>query len=508
MSLSENMQRKAGTFLAYISIFISSAVGIAFTPYMISSLGDVEYGLYQSLHAIIGYIALLDFGLGSTLTRFILKYRSENNQEKVNSVISMSIKLYCFFGVVAMLFVGLLSFNLEVVFKNNITAENVIHAQKLLVIMGLTSSISFVSHALTGIQNADEKHLIIKGVYIARQLFRVVLITALLNLNVGALAVVFADFVIAVALLIFDILYCKISLKVKLFKGKWETSLLKGLFSYSAFVFLQIMITQTNNGLDRVLLGRYSTFEVVALYGVVMQLYNLFNSVGGVISGITLPKISKTVFADVSRNELTDCCVRFSRFQLYISLLLIGGFVLLGRDFAGLWVPGYDSTALWILVLLIVTPQQIESVEGTVFNAMKAKNKQATRSIILFGVMVANVALTIALIKVSPIYGPAIGTCISFVLGNNIICNIFYHKKIGVDMIRFFKNLCKGILPAWIISVALGVLVTFIPFGGWIGFAIKGCLYVLIYGVCQLVLGLNKSERAMLNSVLKKVIKR
>ncbi len=505
MSLSDNTQRKVGTLLAYISIFVSSAVGIAFTPYMISKLGDVEYGLYQTLHSIIGYIALLDFGLGSTLTRFILKYRAKKDEKRVSSVISMSIRIYGFFGIIAMLFVCILSFNLETVFKGNITAENVDHARRLLFLMGATSSVSFISHALTGIQNAEEKHLVIKGVYIARQLVRVILITVLLNLNVGALAVVTADFVIAILLLAFDVLYCKCLLRVKLLKGRWENELLKGLFSYSAFVFLQIMITQTNNGLDRVLLGRFSTFEVVAVYGVVMQLYNLFNSVGGVISGITLPKISKTVFSNVSREELTDCCVKFSRFQLYISLLLIGGFVLLGRDFISLWVPGYDAYAVWVLVLLIVTPQQIESVEGTVFNAMKAKNKQATRSLILFGVMIMNVILTLALINVSPVYGPAIGTFVSIVIGNNIVCNIFYHKKIGVDMIRYFKKLCKGILPAWIISMIIGVFVTMIPVGGWLGFIIKGFLYVGVFGICELIAGVNESERTMVMSVLKKI---
>lgn len=508
MSLNDNTQRKVGTLLAYISIFVSSVVGIAFTPYMISKLGDIEYGLYQSLYSIIGYIALLDFGLGSTLTRFILKYRAEKDDKRVASVISMSIKLYCFFGIVAMLLVCFLSLNLESLFKGNITSDNVAHARSLIFIMGATSAISFISHALTGIQNAEEKHLVIKGVYIARQLLRVVFITVLLNFNVGALAVAYADFVIAALLLVFDISYCKCILKVKLLAGKWENELLKGLFSYSAFVFLQIMITQTNNGLDRVLLGRFSTFEVVAIYGVVMQLYTLFNSVGGVIAGITLPKISKTVFANVSREELTDCCSKFSRVQLYISLLLIGGFLLLGRDFISLWIPGYDSFAVWALVLLIVTPQQIESVEGTVFNAMKAKNKQATRSLILFGVMILNVILTIALIKVSPIYGPAIGTCISIVIGNNIICNIYYHKKIGVDMIRYFKHLIKGILPAWIVSMIFGFFITLMPVSGWLGFIIKGCLYVGVYGICVVTIGVNESERALIKSVIKKVIRK
>ena len=75
-------QRKLGFILSYVSIFVSSVIGIAFTPYMIAQLGKDEYGLYQLLYAAIGYFALLDFGLGGTLTRFILKYKSENNRKK------------------------------------------------------------------------------------------------------------------------------------------------------------------------------------------------------------------------------------------------------------------------------------------------------------------------------------------------------------------------------------------------------------------------------------------
>ena len=70
-------QRTIGFVLSYVSIFVSSIAGIAFTPYMILKLGDIEYGLYQLLYSAIGYVALLDFGLGSTLTRYILKYKSE-----------------------------------------------------------------------------------------------------------------------------------------------------------------------------------------------------------------------------------------------------------------------------------------------------------------------------------------------------------------------------------------------------------------------------------------------
>ena len=498
-------QRKAGFVLSYLSIFVSSMVGILFTPYMISSLGSIEYGLYQLLYSVIGYIALLDFGLGSTLTRFILKYRAENNYEKVNTVITMCVKIYGVFGILVMLIVSIVSLNLDSLFKTTITAENLAYAQKLFMIMGATTSLSLISHALTGVQTAHEKYIITKGIYVLRQVLRVAIMIVLLKFNLGATAIVMTDFVVTFGIVVFDIVYCKFVLKKPIIKGKTDIKLIKPLFSFSVFVFIQIIVTQINVGIDKVILGRYSCLEFVALYGVAMQLYSLFNSIGGVIVSITLPRISEVIFANSSVNEVTDCCVKYSRMQLHILAPLIIGFTVLGKHFVSLWVPEYDSTAVYIVALLIIVPQILESVEGTIFNVMKAKNLQATRSIILFAVAILHVVLSIVLLKFFPLYGPALGTCISFVLGNTILSNIYYHKKVGINMFRYFRNLFKGILPTILISLIGGVFINYIPVAGWLGFIIKGCCFVAVYGIFILLLGLDKYEKSMVKGILKKI---
>lgn len=501
-------QRKIGFVLSYFNIFISSMVGILFTPYMISTLGSVEYGLYQLLYAAIGYIALLDFGLGSTLTRFILKYQSEKNKEKERTVISMCVKIYCLFGLVAMLLVCGVSFNLDTFFSNSISPENLGYAQKLFLIMGATTSLSLVSHALSGIQTAHEKYLVTKGVYTVRQVARVGIMVILLQMDLGAIAVVTTDFFVTLSLLIFDIFYCKVGLKTTLFMGKWDKTLLNALFSFSFYAFLQIIVSQTNSGISRILLGSFSTLQVVALYGVIMQLHSMFNSIGNVVSGITFPQVSRVVFADADKETLTRCCARYSRYQFLISACLIGGFILLGKTFALLWVPEYSSNAVWICTLIIVIPETLSSVESSFFHVMKAKNMQKTRSLILLGVTIANILLTIPLIKWNDVYGPAIGTGASFIIGNLIISNIYYHKKIGVDVILYIKLLLKGILPAFILSLVIGILIVMIPIGGWLGFIIKGCLYVGVYCIVTLLIGINKNERTLMKTFTKKLLKK
>ncbi len=499
-------QRGAGFVLSYVSILISSVVGILFTPYMISTLGQIEYGLYQLMYSTIGYIALLDFGLGSTLTRYILKYRAEGNREKAHTVTAMCVKIYCVFGLIAMAAVYAIALNLDVIYKETITAENLVYAQKIFIIMGLTTSISLISHAMTGIQNANEKYIVSKSVYIVRQLSRVVVIVVLFMFQATAMSVVLADLLVTIVLLIYDVLYCKIALKAHLFFKKWDNSLFKSLFSFSAFVFIQILVTQTNIGLDKMILGRYAALTHVALYGVVMQLYSLFNSMGNVVVGVTLPQISNLVFSNASRDAVTECCARYSRYQLHIVAPLIGGFIVLGQDFFKLWAPQYDAFSAYIISLLIIVPLILESVEGTIFNVMKAKNMQATRSFILFGVMFLHVVLSVSLVKVSPVYGPAIGTSVSFIIGNNILSNIYYHKKIGIHIFKYFKLLFSGTLLTLVISVFIGLFINLLPLTGWLGLIVKGTLYVIAYAVIVFLIGLNTTEKQLVKKILRKVV--
>lgn len=497
-------QSGLGFVLSYLNIFVSSLVGILFTPYMISSLGSTEYGLYQLLYATIGYVALLDFGLGSTLTRFILKYKAEGDQEKIDAVTTMCMKIYCGIGAIVLLLVWIFSFNLEVVFKGSITPENVAYAKKLFLVMGATTSVSFISHALSGVMLAYEQYAVAKGVSILRQLLRIVLIIVLIELQWNAMAIVITDFILSVIMAVFDFSYCKFVLKSKIFIHRWHGEMFRSLFSFSFFVFLQIIVTQVNNGMDRVLLGIFGTLELVALYGVAFQLYNLFNSIGGVVTGITLPQVSRAVFSNSSVDETTDCCAHYSRYQLHILAPLLGGFLILGKQFISLWTPDYDPTQVYIITLLIVVPQILESTEGTIFNVMKAKNLQATRSLILICVAVFHIILSAVLVQVMPVYGTAIGTFISFVIGNNIISNIYYQKKVGINVPRFFKKLLHGILPVFILSVILGFFIALIPLGGWIGFIVKGFLYIIVYLILILLFGINRDEKRLLQKILNK----
>lgn len=498
-------QRKSGFIISYIQILVSTLVGLLFTPFMISKLGGTEYGLYQLMYSTIGYLAVLDFGLGGTLTRFIIKYKSANDQKSEQSVISMCTKIYtCLALIIGLVCVGV-SFNLQLLFPATVNESNSEKAALLVIIMGLSTAISFFSHAFQGIIAAYEQYAFTKGLRVLRDVLRIGILVVLLLKGSGSISIAIVDLLFSIIIAVSDTLFCKLRLKVSLIKGDWDGKLFKALMTFSIFVFIQILVAQFNTNVDRILLGRYATLATVGLYATAMQIYNLTNSFGGIVSGVSLPQISRVVFSGVDDKSVTHSCSVFARYQTILVIPLLVGFSLFGKQFINLWVgKTYDAFECWAVAMIMLFPLALECIESPIFHVMKAKNMQATRSAILLGVTLANFFLTIYLIKTIPIYGAAIGTSISFILGNNILANIFYHKKVKVRIPQFFCETFKGLLPAGIISAVIGYFIRYISGDGWFGLIIKCGLYACVFGILIIIIGFNKDEKLIIKRYINK----
>ena len=57
-------QLKAGAIISYVNLLIGNIIPFIYTPIMLRLLGQAEYGLYGIAHSIMGYIGLLNFGIG------------------------------------------------------------------------------------------------------------------------------------------------------------------------------------------------------------------------------------------------------------------------------------------------------------------------------------------------------------------------------------------------------------------------------------------------------------
>lgn len=96
-------QRKIGVFISYLTLAFNILIGLVYTPFMISKLGDGQYGIYSLANSLISFVALLDLGFGQTLVRYISKARTIGDIEEEHKLNGFFLKMYSVIAVIALI---------------------------------------------------------------------------------------------------------------------------------------------------------------------------------------------------------------------------------------------------------------------------------------------------------------------------------------------------------------------------------------------------------------------
>lgn len=191
-----------------------------------------------------------------------------------------------------------------------------------------------------------------------------------------------------------------------------------------------------------------------------MQFINVYMKFSTSISGLFLPRASMMVAKKSSDTEITENMIKYGRIQFVILTYILSGFILFGRPFINFWA-GNNYDQAFIITLIIMIPLTIPLFQNFGISVLYAKNMQKFRSIVLIFIAILNVIITIPLVKGCGVIGAAIGTALSLTLGNTIIMNIYYHKRVGINMIKFWNSILKLTIPINL-SLFIGLIMTFL----------------------------------------------
>ena len=125
---------KQGVILSYINLGIGTIIPFIYTPIMLSILGQAEYGLFSLASSAVSYLSLLSFGFGSTIIRYISKYRAENDKESEEKVFGFFLVLYCALALLVLICGAVIAYNVEPLFSKGLTASE-LNKMKILIMI-------------------------------------------------------------------------------------------------------------------------------------------------------------------------------------------------------------------------------------------------------------------------------------------------------------------------------------------------------------------------------------
>lgn len=494
-------EQKLGVILSYINLAITNITGILITPYTIKMLGPSEYGLYSLIGAFVGYLSVLDLGLNDTIVRYVAKYRVEENKKEEENFIAVSFILYIVIGVLLVIVGSFFYFSIDDFFKSTLTTVEIEKAKIMVLILLFNLAITIPGGALVGICSGYKRFVFPRFLTIIKYVVRVILLCLILYMGSKAIGIVILDTLLNLVFILISIYFVFFKLKVTFKLYELKIPYIKEIFSYSIWVFLYALTFQFQWRSGQFVIGTNSNTTSVAIFAIGVMLGVYFTTFGNLINGVLLPKAVESIGQGITNQQLTKQLIRVGRLSMVILLFILCGFLLLGREFVYLWIGKLYSQAFEIAALIMIV-YLIPLTQGYTHSILQAKNLHRVKSILFFIFTIFGVLLGKFLSNHHGIVGMIIGIASGFLL-LHVLLNFYYHFKLGINMLTFFR---KGILPfVFPFCIIYGLnyyLISYLEVS-WSLFFVKGIIYACCYAVLIYFVVLTKEEKDFFKKTIK-----
>lgn len=502
-------QLKIGIILNYINLGLGNLIPIFYTPIMLSLLGQSEYGLYKLSSSVTSYLSLISMGIGSAVTRYLIKANTEEGKDSEEKVLGLFMIIFQVIAVLSFVIGCLITFNLDIWYAGSLNDVELCRMKILVFLMVCNTALSFSVSPYISVVSTHERFIFLQCMNIMTTCIGPLLNVVVLYLGYASIGMTVSTLTIGIVTRFIYLYYVRHILTIKAQYKKLPIHLLKEILTFSFWIFVANIVSQLYNATDTVMIGAIPALGTVgvAIYNVGGTFNNIVFSLTTGVSSLMGTKTNKMVFAGVSDDELTSLAIKVGRLQGYIISLIVTGFIAFGKPFIELYAgTGYED-AYWVAILMMV-PNMIPLVQSVCLSILVAKNKHKFRSLVYLGIAIINVIGTWFMMQIWGVIGAALMTGIAVVLGQGLVMNWYYWKKTGLDMMRFWKEVGKlYVIPCGmcVVTLVIGNRIDFYN----IGYMFAGIvIYTIVYCLLNWKYVLNNYEKALLIEPINRILKR
>lgn len=502
--MSTTRQIKVGAILSYLSIAPNIVAGLIYTPWMVRQIGQGDYGLYTLANSLIT-LFLVDFGLGSAVSRYIAKYRAENRQDKIDNFLGVVFKLYLIIDAVIVVALTIVYFLLDKIYIN-MPREELERFRVIYIMAASFAVVNFPCVSFNGILNAYEKFIQMKLADVMYRVLLVALTVLALFLGHGVYALVAVHAIVGLLIIIYKFIVIKRQLPVKANIHFRDRSLYVDLFGFSIWTTVAALSQRLVFSITPSILGVVASSTAIAVFGIVATIEGYTYTVTGALNGMFMPRVARIYSSDRATEQVFPLLLGVGKFQFAVNGLIIAGFAVIGKDFIRLWMgPGYEQA--YYGILLVTIPGLFYNSLEVANTAMVVQKKVKVQAEIGMGVGLINVILSFWL---SGRWG-VVGACWSIFAAYSFRAIAYLAviwKKMKLDIPRFVMKCYVAMGIPIIAAIILTSLLITKEIDGWAMLIMKGAVVTVVYAVMVFAVGLDAGERAACLRLLRNRIRR
>lgn len=506
MSQSSNKTIAKNTLFLFFRTLLIMGISLYTSRVVLEELGVEDYGIYNVVGGIVAMLAFLNSAMVQASQRYLSFAQGTNNLENQKKVFSTSILIHATIAILVVVLletIGLWYVNTKVVLPaERLYAANIIYQLSILIFLSRILVVPYNASVI-----AHEKMDIYAYISIVDYMLQLGLVFILQYLTYDKL-VTYGVMMLAVACIhyVFYVIYTKCKFIECTFHWYKDWKLYKEMFSFASWAFLGgAGFVARNQGVNLVI-NLFCGPAVNAARGVAYQVSAAVQTLISSFQQSMNPQITKR-YASGDCESMMVLVRAGSKYSFLLLLICFVPILVRPEYILKLWLGAVPEYAAEFLVMA-VSMALVTSMDGTLNTAMQATGNIKVFQITVSIIMCLDIPLAYFLLSlgIEPylVTGVSIFTAILCLFAKLIILR----KQVYYNISEFiFFIVCKNfILSALIIFIFLH-LSHYIA-DSLLGFIILCFLSVAVNSPIIYVLGLKKSEREIIHSMIEQIISR
>lgn len=428
-------------------------IGLVLLPFNVSHLGAAAYGVWLLASSVTIHFSVLDLGFGGAFIRFVARYRARRDARALNEIASTLFFVYGGVGVLAYIVAAVVAFNLGALFR--ITPEQAEVGRWLLLIIGVQVALNFPFSVFGGVVNGFQRYNVNSGVSIVSSVAVAAVNVAILKAGYGLVPLVLATTAVRVATyFVYWRNACHIYPALRLSPSFFRRDRLRELMGFSVYSLLIDVGYRLNYQVDQLVIGTFLGVTPIAIWAPASRIVTSTQQLTNQLNSVLFPVV---VDSDaVARGDrLRRIFLHGTRLSLAMVLPIGVTLVVLADPLIHAWIGArvseMEGSVPVLQILSIAIMFRVGA--GAATTLLKGGGMHRLMATVSIATGIANVLLSVALVRPLGLRGVALGTLIPVACSTLFFVYPAACRRVAIPLRTFFA---QAIWPALWPALALG----------------------------------------------------
>lgn len=494
----------SGTVLYAVNIIIAFFI----SPLFVHILGNHDYGLWELMISLVGYMGILDLGIGPALLRYVAIDYNNDNKSELQRVISSAQIFFMLIGTVTAVILILLSFFPHIIVDAN--KIDLKYFSLIISLFALNTGLSFPLTVYTATIMGLQRHYLCNSTRIVLTITRAIFAYHFLIKfpSKGLLLLVVLELVFNSCQFVLYYIFLKNDKSIPSFSlSACSLNKIKELFNYGAKCSILMIASRIQNASLPFVISMSLGVNHIVFFAMPNRLVEYAKGLSLAIGFPLTPYFVMQLSGD-DKNVVKNSWLQTSLVLQIITVAMPLFILFCGERFLSLWIgKEYGVAGRGVLYWLVIA-LSVEAMAPNASRILMATGHHGRAAMMWLILSIISVPLAVIGASHWGVTGVAMGSSITLIVGNIVVLKMACND-VGTTVKEYLQQtLMKLVVPVLFLIISLWITNKLITQNSYLFLSFQVFLCASIYLLSVWFLTINNATRLHISDKLMFLIKR